>query len=120
MNPRPSLSPKHGKMTIRVTAVAFDLCVLYYRSPCIYPIVPSRVKYREKRVTASLIVFLVSGVERDLAREKRGEERICECGEGAGGWGGGGGGERGGGYVELYIETQMMIDVLTARKKNRN
>ncbi len=29
MNPRPSLSPKHDKIPIRVTALAFDLCVLY-------------------------------------------------------------------------------------------
>ncbi len=28
MNPRPS--PKHGKMPIRVTALAFDLCLPYY------------------------------------------------------------------------------------------
>ncbi len=28
MNPRPSPSPKHGKMPIRVTALVFDLCVL--------------------------------------------------------------------------------------------
>ncbi len=32
----------------------------------------------------------------------------------------GGGARGGGGYGELYIETQMMIDELTARKKNRN
>ncbi len=36
MNAHPSLSPKHGKMPIRITALAFDLCV----KP-IYPIVPS-------------------------------------------------------------------------------
>jgi hypothetical protein len=35
MNPCPSPSPKIGNMPIRVTALAFDLCVLYYRSPCI-------------------------------------------------------------------------------------
>jgi hypothetical protein len=34
INPRPSLSPKHDKMPIRVTALAFDLCVLYFCSPC--------------------------------------------------------------------------------------
>ncbi len=28
-NPRPSLSPKHGKMPIRVTTLAFDLFVLH-------------------------------------------------------------------------------------------
>ncbi len=42
---------KHGKMRIRVTALSFDLCVLYYSSPCI-PIIPSPVKHREKRVTS--------------------------------------------------------------------
>ncbi len=30
----PSHSPKHGKMPIRVAALAFNLCILYYRSPC--------------------------------------------------------------------------------------
>jgi hypothetical protein len=34
MNPHPYLSPKHGKLPIRVTALAFDLYVPYYRSPC--------------------------------------------------------------------------------------
>ncbi len=29
MNPCPSPSPKHGKMPVRVTALVFDLCVLY-------------------------------------------------------------------------------------------
>ena len=33
-NTNSSPPPKHGKMPIRVTALAFDLCVLYYRSPC--------------------------------------------------------------------------------------
>jgi hypothetical protein len=45
--PRPSPSPKHGKMLMGVTALAFDLCVLYYPSP---------LKNQEKRATASLIV----------------------------------------------------------------
>jgi hypothetical protein len=31
---RPSPSTKLGKMPIRVAGLAFDLCVLYYRSPC--------------------------------------------------------------------------------------
>ncbi len=34
MNPRPSPSPNHGKMPIRVTALAYDLCILYYRNLC--------------------------------------------------------------------------------------
>jgi hypothetical protein len=34
MNLHPSLSPKHDKMPIRVNALSFDLCVLYYRSAC--------------------------------------------------------------------------------------
>ncbi len=34
MNPRPSPSPKLGKMPIKVAALAFDLCVLYYHTPC--------------------------------------------------------------------------------------
>ncbi len=29
------LSPKLGKVPVRVVALAFDLCVLFYRSPCI-------------------------------------------------------------------------------------
>jgi hypothetical protein len=32
MNPRLSLSPKHDKMPIRVTSLAFDLFVLHYSS----------------------------------------------------------------------------------------
>ncbi len=36
MNPRPSLSPKYGKMPIRVTDLASDLCVLYVSQP-MYP-----------------------------------------------------------------------------------
>jgi hypothetical protein len=32
MNPRHSPSPEHGKMSIRVTALAFELRVLYYRT----------------------------------------------------------------------------------------
>jgi hypothetical protein len=43
INPRPYPSPKHGKMPIRVTALAFDLCVLYYRRP-LYRIVISSKK----------------------------------------------------------------------------
>ncbi len=35
MNPCPSPSLKIGKMPIRIAALAFYLCVLYYRSPCI-------------------------------------------------------------------------------------
>ncbi len=35
----PSPSPKYGKISIRVIAIAFDRCVLYYRSP-MYPVVP--------------------------------------------------------------------------------
>jgi hypothetical protein len=36
MNPRSTPSPKHRKMPIRVTVLAFDVCVLflYYRKPC--------------------------------------------------------------------------------------
>ncbi len=34
MNLRPSPKPKHGKMPIRVTDLAFALCVLYYNRPC--------------------------------------------------------------------------------------
>ncbi len=34
MNPRPSPLPHLGKMSVRVTPLAFDLCVLYYRRPC--------------------------------------------------------------------------------------
>jgi hypothetical protein len=48
MNPCPYLLPKHGKMPIRVNALGFYLCVLYYRSPR-YPIVPSPVKQRGKK-----------------------------------------------------------------------
>jgi hypothetical protein len=52
-------SPKHGKMPIRVTALAFDLCVLYYCSPCIIcTVFPSPVKIWKKRVAGSLKVFL--------------------------------------------------------------
>jgi hypothetical protein len=66
----PSLSPPNpGKMPIRVNALAFDLFVLNRCSEIsqpTYPIVPSPVNIREKRVTASLIVELVklvSGLE---------------------------------------------------------
>jgi hypothetical protein len=45
-------SCKLGKMPIRVAALAFDLCILYYRSPCTLYIVPSPVKIQEKRVIA--------------------------------------------------------------------
>ncbi len=52
MHPRTSLSPKHGKMPIRVTNTNYsrrDFFVLYYHSPSgKYPIVPSPVKNREK------------------------------------------------------------------------
>ncbi len=34
MNPRPSPSLMHCKLPIRVTDLAFDLCVLYYRNLC--------------------------------------------------------------------------------------
>ncbi len=60
MNPRPSPSPKHGKMPIRVTALSFDLCVLY-------PIVPSPVKNRGKRVTASILITKGVGPSTTLA-----------------------------------------------------
>jgi hypothetical protein len=54
MNPRPSPSPKHGKMPIRVTALSFDLCMFSVLSQPMYHKAPSPVKTRERWVTASL------------------------------------------------------------------
>jgi hypothetical protein len=48
MNPCPYLSPYHGKMPIRVNALGFDLCVLYYRRPYVVS------KNRGKKVNSCL------------------------------------------------------------------
>jgi hypothetical protein len=56
MNPRPSPSPKHTNQGH--CSSLWHLCSVL--SQPMHPLVPSRVKYREQRVTVSLIVYLVN------------------------------------------------------------
>jgi hypothetical protein len=46
MNPRPSPSPKHGRMPTRVTALSFDFCVLYH-IPCALSFLSSKNSGKE-------------------------------------------------------------------------
>jgi hypothetical protein len=61
-------------MPIRVTALAFDLCVLYYHKP-LYRIVPSPVKNLEKKVTSSIVYTLQRHIPK--IRHKYSQKRNC-------------------------------------------
>jgi hypothetical protein len=61
MNPRPSPSPKHGKMPNRVTALAFDLCVLYYIAAHVsYSSLSSKISGTEDDCKSNSTVFIGS------------------------------------------------------------
>ncbi len=59
MNPCPSHSPKHRKRPIIVTALAFDLCVLYYRIPCT---LSNRISGKEGDFNSTYIYLVVRQV----------------------------------------------------------
>jgi hypothetical protein len=54
MNLPPSPSPKLDKMPVRLAALAFDLFVLYFPSPC------TEVEFLEEIQTEVLRVFLLA------------------------------------------------------------